>query len=319
MTTSRNGVHSQVIKDPSVQAAMQPWIEMECYQLSRGEQLSKMECLDFGHQQIVRESQQAAIQKQGVMPANLCTISYCSIDPAFRFSELKLKSDDAVFFMPENTEFDIYVPSGVQTSYISFNQDAFLNGAQTLNPEMWEKAPNQLITINNAQQMVLNDMINHWLKISELNAKKDLFFDQDLIDKMLLQDVLQFTVTNGSKDFQPTRSERNGAFHLCREVRAFIEECFALDMVPTIVEICNVIGVSERTLQYAFRSYVDMPPLAYLRLCRLHRVRTILKASDPHLTTVTAVAMQFGFLHLGRFALEYRQLFNEPPSITLAN
>ncbi|WEJ63778.1 helix-turn-helix domain-containing protein [Thiomicrorhabdus lithotrophica] len=91
------------------------------------------------------------------------------------------------------------------------------------------------------------------------------------------------------------------------------------DIVPTIVDTCKVVGVSERTLQYAFRSYVDMPPVTYLRLCRLHRVRTILKDSDPQATTVTDIAMRYGFLHLGRFALEYRQLFNETPSATLAS
>jgi AraC-like DNA-binding protein len=38
---------------------------------------------------------------------------------------------------------------------------------------------------------------------------------------------------------------------------------------------------------------------------------------DSSLTSVTAVAMNFGFWHLGRFAEEYRSLFGEAPRTTL--
>lgn len=62
-----------------------------------------------------------------------------------------------------------------------------------------------------------------------------------------------------------------------------------------------------------------MSPVAYLRICRLNRVRTTLAASDPQETTITNVAMRFGFLHLGRFAGDYKRMFGETPSETLAS
>lgn len=76
--------------------------------------------------------------------------------------------------------------------------------------------------------------------------------------------------------------------------------------------------MSERTLQYAFKVYVDMSPLAYLRGCRLNRARAVLRASDPGAVTVTEVAMRLGFLHLGRFSTDHRKLFGEAPSETLS-
>ena len=112
--------------------------------------------------------------------------------------------------------------------------------------------------------------------------------------------------------------ERARAFHICKAARAFVDDRLATDKVPTIVDICMSVGVSERTLQYAFRVYVHMSPLAYLRMCRLSRVRETLLASEPQNTTVTAVAMRYGFLHLGRFSLDYKRAFHEAPSATLA-
>ena len=306
------------IEEPAIQATMQPWVEMECYQLSPGKLLTQMDILDIGSEQIVRESQQAAVQKQGIMPSNLCTISYCTPDPKFRFSELSAINDDTVFFMPENTEFDIYVPAGVQTAYISFNQEEFLSAARALNPEGWDCSPQQLLTIDTSQKVALKDTVNRWLKVAESNVTISTATDTDLMRKMLLQDILQVTATTTAEQFQPPSAEKRRALHLCRMARAFIDDSLTSDIVPTIIDICKSVGVSERTLQYAFRAYVDISPLMYIRMCRLNRVRAILRTSDPQTTTVTAIAMQFGFLHLSRFALEYRQLFNETPSTTLA-
>ncbi|WP_460359141.1 helix-turn-helix domain-containing protein [Mycobacterium sp. ZZG] len=50
---------------------------------------------------------------------------------------------------------------------------------------------------------------------------------------------------------------------------------------------------------------------------QLHHVRAELIAHSPPSVTVTMVAGRWGFLHLGRFAIQYRQLFGESPSQTL--
>lgn len=313
----RNNFYSGMIEDSSIQAAMQPWLQMECYQLGRGNRVAQMDYLDLGRQHIARETQQATVQKQGIMPSNLCTISYCSPGSKTRFSEFHSINADAVFFMPEHTEFDIYVPAGIQTTYICIEQDDFLNVARTLNPEEWEDA-DSLRIINTTQQTLLKEILDSSLKIAESNDVMGTFQETEQIQSMLLQNVLQVAASTKLEDLRPSIDQRKRALFICRKTCDFIEDSLALDIVPTIVDICKLIGVSERTLQYAFRSYVDMPPNVYLRLRRLNRVRAILRASDPQSTTVTTVAMRFGFLHLSRFAQEYRQLFNESPSKTLA-
>ena len=75
--------------------------------------------------------------------------------------------------------------------------------------------------------------------------------------------------------------------------------------------------VSVRTLQESFRRHVGISPMAYLRKVRLRRAREDLRAADPSITTVAAIAHRWGFTHLGRFAAVYQTAFGEPPTATL--
>jgi AraC-like DNA-binding protein len=91
------------------------------------------------------------------------------------------------------------------------------------------------------------------------------------------------------------------------------------ETVWTTAEVARATGVSARALQKAFAKAGELPPMAYLRQCRLHRVRAELTdaAQTRSAAAVTAVAGRWGFVHLGRFAQQYRQLFGEAPSETL--
>ena len=85
-----------------------------------------------------------------------------------------------------------------------------------------------------------------------------------------------------------------------------------------VPEISAAIGVPERTLRLCCHEHLHMSPKQYLMLRRMHQVQRVLRASSHAETTVTSVATRFGFWHFGRFAGSYRQIFGEPPSVTLA-
>jgi AraC-like DNA-binding protein len=84
-----------------------------------------------------------------------------------------------------------------------------------------------------------------------------------------------------------------------------------------LAEICAAVGVSERALRRCCEEHLGIGPIKYLWLRRMHLAHRALKRADAIETTVTHIATQFGFYELGRFSVEYRTLFGEPPSITL--
>ena len=84
-----------------------------------------------------------------------------------------------------------------------------------------------------------------------------------------------------------------------------------------LMQLCEAAGVSERTLQYAFKRVLGMSPITYLTRLRLHHVRRLLRAAAPDSTTVTREAVRWGFWHVGDFSRAYKACFGELPSETL--
>lgn len=302
---------SKIIEDVTEQTAMQPWVDMEFVQLGRGSHVGLLESVDLKTQQLVRERQHVAVQKLGVTPPNLCTVSCCTPDSPFRFSERRTGCTDAVFFLPGNTEFDVYVSAGARTTYVSFDQEEFLSSMRVLDPENWGQVPNQMCVLPGVRQAVFERAVTQWFRTAGRTRQ-----EEGALRQGILQEILEIMVT--SRREEPKYQDRLRAFHLCRAARGYVEDRLAEDTLPTIVEICRHFNVSERTLQYAFLSYVDLSPLAYLRVCRLNKVRTALRQPASAETTVTEVATRFGFFHLGKFSRYYRLQFGEAPSRTLA-
>ncbi|WP_221798905.1 AraC family transcriptional regulator [Oceanobacter mangrovi] len=89
-----------------------------------------------------------------------------------------------------------------------------------------------------------------------------------------------------------------------------------LDQPLSVESLAEQVGVSVRSLQAGFRKYRDTTPMALLRDLRLDRVNQVLKHADGTVS-ITDVAFQWGFSHLGRFSKDYRQRFDELPSETL--
>ena len=82
--------------------------------------------------------------------------------------------------------------------------------------------------------------------------------------------------------------------------------------------LCQIARVSERTLQYAFRERFGIPPNTFIKRWKLNSARHMLIRSNPSTQTIAEVCTQVGFQHPSLFAQDYKYLFAELPSQTLA-
>lgn len=132
----------------------------------------------------------------------------------------------------------------------------------------------------------------------------------DLLDALL-------TTLSSTQKLEPARKDRT------RQAQSAIvraAEQYAMDHADErlyVTDLCQAASVSERTLEYAFRSVMELSPTAYLTRIRLHKVRQALLRAEPGATTVTAEALNWGFWHFGEFSKAYKDCFEELPSDTL--
>jgi len=90
-----------------------------------------------------------------------------------------------------------------------------------------------------------------------------------------------------------------------------------LDAPIRLADIVRASGVPGRTLFKHFNDCRGLSPMRCLRNARLDKVRQALRRGGGE-ASVTEVAMRWGFTHMGRFSVEYRQRFGESPSETLS-
>jgi AraC-like DNA-binding protein len=141
-----------------------------------------------------------------------------------------------------------------------------------------------------------------------------------LTNRELAQD-LEYSLMAAMRETLRTQASgpHTVARHHCQIVvnrfRAILEA--QADQPLQMLEISKKIGVSGRTLRSACHQQLGVSPSHYVMLRRMRSARRALQKADPDVTRVTDIATEHGFWELGRFAVNYRQVFGESPSATL--
>lgn len=144
----------------------------------------------------------------------------------------------------------------------------------------------------------------------------DLFMNADVargIEQSLIHAMTLCFQLPGNEEFGCSAWNRS---RVMRAFKQFLEE--SGDTPIYVPELCTRLRIAERTLRTICHEYIGMGPKKYLYLRRMHLARRALRGGDgAAATSVTEVAMRYGFCELGRFSVAYRDLFGELPSATL--
>ena len=129
-------------------------------------------------------------------------------------------------------------------------------------------------------------------------------------------DLLASFVMYSNEDMNVRDSFKCDAPYHLRRAEEFI--CENLDNPITRDQLAEVSGCSIRTLSRSFEKKYGTGPIAFIKQRRLDAAYLDLLSTKSDATTVTQVAINYGFAHIGKFAIEYGKAFGESPSTSLA-
>jgi len=151
--------------------------------------------------------------------------------------------------------------------------------------------------------------MEHWLIYFNKDENKILSMDiylsieEDIIDNLFSNIILK------DKKRYKTKFDIIAA-------RKILEE--NVENIYSINDLIDELNINARTLQYNFKEHLGITPKQYLHSLRLNAIKNELLNSDNLQTNISNIALKYGFFHHSHFSFEYKKLFGETPSDTLA-
>jgi len=254
--------------------------------------------------------------QQGEPPQGLRTLCILSNPSSHLIWRRKTIPANAVMVFPQGADIDaVSIGGGVEVLTLSI-PDEHLAGLSKLlgflDLEQLFNGEDVITVIPKAITELRRSLHRFWRKLQKNPAKLETPSIRYELEFELPRKFLSALSCSREKIPKPNFRMRDLALS---RIEDYLEE-FPNDP-HTVRDLCRVANVSERTLQYAFRERFGIPPKSFLLAQRLNGVRRELKNADNMSTTITDLATQWGFWHMGQFASDYRQFFGELPSATI--
>ena len=277
-------------------------------QLSNGQFFGRIDELALENAQVFVEHTSQALHQHCVVWPDAVWLGFAAGAQACRIDGLEV-TPDQVMVRPGSYDFELITPAGFDIYGVVVSQAALLRVAEIQGLTLDERAWLQPRKSSRPEPLAaLRGMLPHFLAPTPTGASAD--WQQDLLLTTAIEVLQQQAMDAGVKSSYARRKA------VVDRVQAYLE---ANSQNPvTITELCELTHVSRRTLQYSFESILGINPARYLRTVRLNNVRRVLSRPTMEDTTISAIAAEWGFWHLGQFAHDYKQLFGENPSMTLA-
>lgn len=121
-----------------------------------------------------------------------------------------------------------------------------------------------------------------------------------------LMTMLQHNVSLEAPDLMTVSFER---------IAQYVEENLKRDI--SVEELAKQARMSTRSLYLLFEKHAKTTPKNFIRQKKLEAVYHSLMDPACHIANITALALDYGFTHLGRFSESYREAFGMRPSESL--
>ncbi|WP_201288111.1 helix-turn-helix domain-containing protein [Psychromonas sp. L1A2] len=300
-------IHSN---DANHQAAnLKNW-DQEFDQISQGHFLGVINELHFPHIHIFREDTSHSLRQQCRIENGGLWLGFSSNNKSCRINNEQTSSNQFLC-RPGAKDFELLTPDDFSIYGLVLKRSFFSDLTDQTKEELYDDgsdglwldkvSPYELHKFRQYLSLLLQPKGNNW------STKTHESIIQDAVLELLSK--AQQTPLAHVTSLQRQR--------IMVRIQEYLTES-RLKSPITMNEICSAVHVSRRTLQYTFAQCYGISPKQYIQITRLNQTRRILQ-SNEEFQTISEVAFNYGFFHLGLFCQNYKRLFGETPRQTLLN
>ena len=254
-----------------------------------------------------------AVYARGVLPAQAVTIGLAPIRSGEVFTNGRALPAEGLQVFAEAASIDYVTTHGASWRAVTVTRDH-------LQAHAIRRLGRELVLPASDSEQFEPDPVMTWQLVEQIEAGFRLAADPGTDPgTMLLCDIGLLDALTEALAHGPGTPEPRGA-RTRRRILGAVESVVRRGAPSAVVDgaaLSRRCAASERLVEQAMRYGAGMPPKRWLTMARLNRVYEEL--SDPGGTrSVTDTALHWGFNHLGRFASNYRTVFGESPSDTVA-
>lgn len=302
-----------------LEAVLSPLLPVQLTQLVGGRLHSELLALDLGGLQVLRLRFDRPLHGGGAKPSGRQLIALDLEEnpgqPVMRSHGLELPAT-AFFGLAAGGEIHLTTPERCSLALLSLDRDSFLQWARDLGGPGLEE---QLDGVNweTIDPLRFQGVRACLRRIFRLAERSPALMEDPAIRRRLGGDLVPLLVEalvhrsgHGERLARPP-----ARIELVKAAQAWMAEH---PHEPICLDgLCRQVAAGRRSLLQGFREHLGMGPMAYLKIRRLHGVRQALLAADPQATTISQLAVQWGFMNAGHFARDYHSLFGEHPRTSL--
>ncbi|POA28194.1 MULTISPECIES: helix-turn-helix domain-containing protein [unclassified Pseudomonas] len=294
--------------------ALSSWTQ-DYIQISEGAFSGFLTELSLGPIQLFRESMDKAVDEQGQPRANTFAIGVPMETCGDGYWCGDALIPDSIFFLQPNAQLQFRTPmkSDICVAMI----DCELLNAYAENTER-VSLKHLLATsgVQEADPLLCMHMRRCFTDIFDGLRNNHSGLDVEPSRHVMLSDIMS-SLFDGLHMICKVKNGHRGQFvhrHIVEKAKEFILS--RQENPPTILEICDELRISRRTLHYGFTKVLGINPVTFLRFLRLNGARRDLLSAEHPLPLICDVAARWGFWHMGMFSTYYKELFGENPSQT---
>jgi AraC-like DNA-binding protein len=271
--------------------------------------LIKIDAFHTPNLQCSKANYTAGIFIKGHSPKECVILSCFVTDGIINFQGKRLLENEMVI-STYDTNLDLVANKDTIIYTIAVEKDIFYNICKNYFGCSYEDIrydDKLLVKTNNIKLLQKN--FEEWIRLyTDPNMLKLLANRYDKLEEEILHTILSMLDIKHNDSLDKR-------YKLLKEIKNIMQKGIKDDL--KIYQITDMLGISQRTLEYLFKDQLGITPKQYYHALRMHTVRNMLLEQKDKSISISQIASSCGFHHQSHFSSIYKQMYGETPLQTL--